>query len=623
MKLISQVSKHHTKTVLDNKIVVNAINDTEYEILIKGVSPGDHKLAIKAKDVSHDAVNVEFSGTVEMHSYRELNVKPGTASGNLFDGKTTPDGKPSVDFDNGAELVILRNGERISVQHDEVLRGKYGELKLGPTGDYQYTTNGDAKSIGKVDIFDVGVWQPGMAEPKYSKARFRIGAQDFNLLWPSDLDKDAETLRSGVIKGVAKVLKSANAEYRSIADLKEIEWHEMSNGKRIGATDHFDFVIEDKGITDKDASVILIQLSGTHPEEVKFSLKRDGKEIFNKEIASDSGYIRYHNDCVWVVYPRPVPGKHTLNLDATKVKVPSGKVIASGTLYIFRADAESAHTLGEEPFKTVLGAVEAPSTKYTTYEAGTSQEEIDNVIRTGTTIPAKGGYVRMTFLGDKTTAEFHTMSDTEDEAHVFFRATAPNGAEALTTMSVRSEVQHLGPWEAMQAQMSKVIYGDDGDCCSDPFNFRDKNGQLIILDGEADQASSKYAADVESDAASNDGKASEAGLADIPTLESANIPTLQQANALAAADAGKGAPPAGLPSKILLESAGATAGTPGSKENLASMLKNGTADALSTFMQKQTDSQAIDDMRVVPVTNISSEISSNTLNEEIQTSYAI
>lgn len=98
---------------------------------------------------------------IETTSLASVNASPGAAiTGNVITDIGTDGTRDVTGPDNSAQLLILKNGSYVPTNGGVTVHGLYGTLTIDANGNYSYTPNGSASSVGKVDVFSYELRHP-------------------------------------------------------------------------------------------------------------------------------------------------------------------------------------------------------------------------------------------------------------------------------------------------------------------------------------------------------------------------------------------------------------------------------------------------------------------------------
>jgi sugar lactone lactonase YvrE len=121
---------------------------------------GNYRLVVSSTGVGLvTTVNTQLE--LEINSLTQFNGVAGPAvTGNVITD-TGPGGQPDLTGpDNGATLQILKSGSYVAAGAGTSVQGLYGTLVIDANGNYRYTPNGSASSVGKVDTFSYQLAHP-------------------------------------------------------------------------------------------------------------------------------------------------------------------------------------------------------------------------------------------------------------------------------------------------------------------------------------------------------------------------------------------------------------------------------------------------------------------------------
>ncbi|MBF7143924.1 MULTISPECIES: BapA/Bap/LapF family large adhesin [Pseudomonas] len=121
---------------------------------------GNYRLVVASGGIG---VLTNVSSTLQL-DVTALNQFVGTAgavlNGNVVTDVGTNGSTDVTGPDNGAVVQVLRNGAFVSALTGTTVQGTYGTLSIDGQGNYRYTANGSANSVGKVDVFTYQLVHP-------------------------------------------------------------------------------------------------------------------------------------------------------------------------------------------------------------------------------------------------------------------------------------------------------------------------------------------------------------------------------------------------------------------------------------------------------------------------------
>jgi hypothetical protein len=121
---------------------------------------GDYRLIVSSTGIGVlTTVNTQLQ--LDVTSLTQFNGVAGAAVvGNVIRDVGTDGQVDQTGPDNGAALQVLKNGSYVTASTGVTVQGLYGTLTIDASGNYSYTPNGSAASVGKVDVFSYQLVHP-------------------------------------------------------------------------------------------------------------------------------------------------------------------------------------------------------------------------------------------------------------------------------------------------------------------------------------------------------------------------------------------------------------------------------------------------------------------------------
>ncbi|MGP9572775.1 BapA/Bap/LapF family large adhesin [Halomonas sp. AOP5-CZ2-32] len=208
---------------------------------------GEYRVVYGSTNVLAAGSTINWAVEVTDTSLTDFSGLPGDPiSGNVITDPSFVEGEQDqLGIDDLAGLNILVDGVFVDAGTGTVVEGEHGQLTIDADGNYTYEPNGDAESVGQVEVFEYQLVHPD-GTTDTANLYIRIDSEDADLVWDdSDLSAPAVTVDAN------DDLDSAQIEVVNIVTTEEVPTAiQYTSVLLFGGSGTFDFSISDETVSD-------------------------------------------------------------------------------------------------------------------------------------------------------------------------------------------------------------------------------------------------------------------------------------------------------------------------------------------------------------------------------------